>query len=42
MYKYHLSFEGEEDIIRIFEYRLGRFGLQQATKYYAMLFVCFS
>ena len=41
MYKYHLSFEAEEDIVRIFEYGLGRFGLQQANKYYDMLFECF-
>lgn len=42
MYNYHLSFEAEEDIVRIFEYGLGRFGLQQANKYYDMLFECFS
>lgn len=42
MYKYHLSFEAEEDIVRIFEYGLGRFGLQQANKYYDMLFDCFT
>lgn len=41
MYKYRLSFESEEDIIRIFEYGLARFGLQQAIKYYDMLFECF-
>jgi len=41
MYKYHLSFESEEDIVRIFEFGLGRFGLQQANKYYDMLFECF-
>ena len=42
MYKYHLSFEAEEDIVRIFEYGLGRFGLQQANKYYDMLVECFN
>ena len=42
MYKYHLSYEAEEDIIRIFEYGLRRFGLQQANKYYYMLFECFT
>jgi toxin ParE1/3/4 len=42
MYKYKLSFEAEEDIIRIFEYGLGRFGLIQANKYYEMLFDCFN
>jgi toxin ParE1/3/4 len=42
MYKYHLSLEAEEDIVRIFEFGLGRFGLQQANKYYDMLFECFN
>ncbi|WP_269240333.1 type II toxin-antitoxin system RelE/ParE family toxin [Flavobacterium limnophilum] len=42
MYKCHLSFEAEEDIVRIFEYGLWRFGLQQANKYYDMLFDCFN
>jgi toxin ParE1/3/4 len=42
MYRYYLSFEAEEDIIRIFEFGLGRFGLQQAYKYYDMLFECFN
>jgi len=41
MYNYKLSFEAEEDVIRIFEYGLGRFGLQQATKYYDMMYECF-
>jgi toxin ParE1/3/4 len=42
MYKYHLSLEAEEDIIRIFEFGFSRFGLQQANKYYDMLFECFN
>jgi toxin ParE1/3/4 len=42
MYKYKLSFEAEEDIIRIFEYGLNRFGVLQATKYYNMMFECFN
>jgi toxin ParE1/3/4 len=41
MYDYKLSFEAEEDVIRIFEYGLGRFGLQQAIKYYDMMYDCF-
>ena len=41
MYKHKLSFEAEEDISRIFEFGLGRFGLMQANKYYDMLFDCF-
>lgn len=42
MYKYHLSLEAEEDIVRIFEYGVGTFGLQQANKYYDILFECFA
>ena len=38
MYKYILSFEAEDDILRIFDFGLGRFGLLQANKYYDMLF----
>lgn len=41
MFKYKLSIETEEDIVRIFEYGLGRYGLAQANKYYDMLFECF-
>ncbi len=42
MYSYRLSFEAEEDVIRIFEFGLARFGLQQAIIYYDMLFECFT
>lgn len=42
MYKYKLSIEAEEDIVRMFEYGLRRFGLMQANKYYDMLFECFN
>ena len=41
MYNLHLTIDAEEDIERIYEYGLGRFGLQQANKYYDMLFECF-
>lgn len=41
MYKYKLSLEAEEDIIRIFDYGLNQFGVKQANKYYEMLYVCF-
>ncbi|WP_293873689.1 type II toxin-antitoxin system RelE/ParE family toxin [Flavobacterium sp.] len=41
MFKYHLSFEAEEDVVRIFKFGLGKFGFQQANKYYDMLFECF-
>ncbi|MEA1784698.1 type II toxin-antitoxin system RelE/ParE family toxin [Arenibacter sp. GZD96] len=42
MYRYHLSIEAEQDIVRIFEFGLRKFGLDQANKYYAMLFECFN
>jgi hypothetical protein len=41
MRQFVLSFEAEEDILRIFEYGLANFGLNQAEKYYDMLFECF-
>lgn len=31
---YRLSLEAEGDLIRIYHYGLGRFGVDQATKYY--------
>ena len=42
MYSYKLSIEAEGDIIRIFEYGMGQFGVLQATKYYEMLYECFN
>ena len=42
MYSYKLNIQIEEDLTRIFEYGIGRFGLVQAQKYYDMLFDCFS
>jgi toxin ParE1/3/4 len=41
MYKYVLTIDAEEDIVRIYEYGIGQFGMQQADKYYEMLFDCF-
>jgi toxin ParE1/3/4 len=41
MFSYKLNIQAEEDITRIFEYGLGRFGLLQAVAYYEMLFDCF-
>lgn len=41
MYKYVLTLDAEEDITRIFEYGLYRFGIDQANKYYEMLFESF-
>ena len=42
MYRYKLSTEAEEDIVKIFEYGFYRFGLKQADKYYDELFECFN
>jgi toxin ParE1/3/4 len=42
MYSYKLNIQAEEDLTRIYEYGIGRFGLMQADKYYDMLFECFS
>ena len=42
MYSYRLSFEAEEDVVRIFEFGLARFGLPQVIIYYDMLFECFT
>lgn len=42
MCKYQINIQAEEDIKRIFEYGLIRFGLIQADKYYHMLFECFN
>jgi toxin ParE1/3/4 len=42
MYRYKLNIQAEEDITRIFEYGLARFGLFLANKYYEMFFDCFS
>ena len=41
MFSYKLNIQAEEDITRIFEYGLGRFGLSQAVAYYEKLFDCF-
>jgi toxin ParE1/3/4 len=41
MYKYKLSLEAEEDIIRIFEYGFYRFGINQTNSNYDMLFEYF-
>lgn len=42
MFRYKLNIQAEEDITRIFEYGLFNFGLDQADKYYQMLFDCFT
>lgn len=40
MYNFKLSKEAENDIARIYEYGLNRFGIAQANKYYDVLFNC--
>jgi toxin ParE1/3/4 len=42
MFRYTLNIQAEEDLNRIFEYGLSRFGFLQADKYYEMLFESFS
>lgn len=42
MYNYKLNVEAEEDLARIFEYGISRFGIIQAIKYYDLIFDCFS
>ena len=42
MFRYKLNIQAEEDLTRIFEYGIGRFGLLQANEYYDKLFDCFS
>ncbi len=41
MYKYILTLDAEEDIVRIYEYGFGQFGMNQADIYYDMIFDCF-
>ena len=42
MYHYDLSEKAKEDLLRIYEYGIGRFGLDQADKYFDMIHDCFS
>lgn len=41
MYNYVLTQDVENDLDRIHEYGVGRFGMLQADKYYEMIFECF-
>ena len=41
MYKYILTIDAEKDIVRIYEYGISQFGVQQADTYYDLLFDCF-
>lgn len=42
MYNYFLSREGKEDLWRIYEYGISRFGETQADKYLMTLHDCFA
>ena len=42
MFGYRLNIQAEEDLTRIFEYGMGRFGYFQALKYYDEFYGCFS
>ena len=41
MYNYFLTREAKEDLLRIYEYGISRFGETQADKYFMMIHVCF-
>jgi toxin ParE1/3/4 len=41
VYKYVLTLDPEEDLERIFEYGMSRFGILQAVVYYDLFFECF-
>lgn len=42
MFRDKPNIRADEDLTRIFEFRISRFGLLQATTYYDMFFNCFS
>lgn len=42
MYSCFLSADAKEDLKRIYFYRVGRFGIDQADKYFNMIHDCFS
>ena len=41
MYKYDLSEKAKEDLLRIYEYGIAKFGLHQADIYFNMMHDCF-
>lgn len=41
MYHYDLTEQAKEDLLRIYEYGIGQFGLDQADKYFDMMHDCF-
>ncbi|GEM59039.1 plasmid stabilization protein [Flavobacterium columnare NBRC 100251 = ATCC 23463] len=42
MYNYDLSEQAKIDLLRIYEYGIGQFGLDQADKYFDMMHDCFN
>ncbi len=42
MYHYDLTEQAKEDLLRIYEYGISQFGIDQADKYFDMLHDCFS
>ena len=41
MYSYFLTRDAKEDLWRIYEYGVSRFGVSQAEKYFSMMHDCF-
>lgn len=41
MYNYDLSIQAKEDLLRIYEYGISQFGLDQADRYFNMMHDCF-
>lgn len=42
MFNYDLSEKAKEDLLRIYEFGIGQFGLDQADTYFDMMHDCFS
>ncbi len=42
MYKYDLSEKAKEDLFRIYEFGIAKFGVSQADKYFDMMHECFT
>lgn len=41
MYNYDLSEKAKEDLLRIYEFSITKFGIDQADKYFDMMHECF-
>jgi len=41
MFHYDLTQQAKEDLLRIYEYGIGQFGVAQADKYFDMMHECF-